>query len=89
MEFFCTEFVDYVVVDEKVKEIVLFNDDVNTFDYVIDSLQMICRHELTQAQQCAFLAHYTGKCSIKTGNYLDLEVLCQRLMLRGLSVEIQ
>ncbi len=88
MEFFCTEHVDYVLVDELVKDIVLYNDDVNTFDYVIDTLQMVCKHETTQAQQCAFLAHYTGKCSIKTGNFIDLEKMKDALLTRGLSVQI-
>lgn len=88
MEFFCTERIDWVLVDEQVKDIVLYNDDVNTFDYVIDSLQLICRHDPEQAAQCAFLAHYTGKCSVKTGNILDLEKMHNQLLLRGLSAEI-
>ncbi len=88
MEFFCTERVDYVLTDEEVKDIVLYNDDVNTFDYVIDTLQMVCKHELTQAQQCAFLAHYTGKCTVKTGNYLDLEKIYNSMLERGLLAQI-
>jgi ATP-dependent Clp protease adaptor protein ClpS len=52
-------------------EIVLFNDDVNTFDHVIDSLIEICDHTLEQAEQCAILVHYKGKCTVKTGEYKD------------------
>jgi ATP-dependent Clp protease adaptor protein ClpS len=69
-------------------EIVLFNDDVNTFDHVIDSLIQICDHTLEQAEQCALLVHYKGKCTVKTGEYNDLKSRCTRLLTQGLSAEI-
>ena len=69
-------------------EIVLFNDDVNTFDHVIDSLIEICDHTLEQAEQCALLVHYKGKCIVKTGEYNDLKPRCTRLLTQGLSAEI-
>jgi ATP-dependent Clp protease adaptor protein ClpS len=69
-------------------EIVLFNDDVNTFDHVIDSLIEICDHTLEQAEQCALLVHYKGKCTVKTGEYNDLKPRCTRLLTKGLSAEI-
>ena len=69
-------------------EIVLFNDDVNTFDHVIDSLIEICEHTLEQAEQCAMLVHYKGKCTVKTGEYNDLKPRCSSLLNRGLSAEI-
>jgi ATP-dependent Clp protease adaptor protein ClpS len=69
-------------------EIVLFNDDVNTFDHVIDSLIDICEHSLEQAEQCAILVHYKGKCTVKTGEYNDLKPRCTRLLTKGLSAEI-
>ncbi|MBL4938879.1 MAG: ATP-dependent Clp protease adaptor ClpS [Lutibacter sp.] len=69
-------------------EIVLFNDDVNTFDHVIDSLIAICEHTLEQAEQCAMLVHYKGKCTVKTGAYNDLKPRCSQLLTRGLSAEI-
>jgi ATP-dependent Clp protease adaptor protein ClpS len=69
-------------------EIVLFNDDVNTFDHVIDSLVDICDHSLEQAEQCALLVHYKGKCTVKTGEYNDLKPRCSQLLTRGLSAEI-
>lgn len=70
------------------KEIVLFNDDVNTFDWVIDSLVEICEHNPIQAEQCAFLVHHKGKCSVKKGSYEELEPKCTNLLERGLSAEI-
>ena len=69
-------------------EIVLFNDDVNTFDFVIDSLIEVCEHTLEQAEQCTLLVHYKGKCTVKTGEYDDLKPRCTRLLTKGLSAEI-
>ena len=69
-------------------EIVLFNDDVNTFDHVIDSLVEICDHTLEQAEQCAILVHYKGKCTVKTGEYNELKSRCIQLLTKGLSAEI-
>ena len=71
------------------KELVLFNDDVNTFDHVIDTLIRICNHDLIQAEQCAMLVHYKGKCGVKTGSYEELEPMCTGLLDAGLSAEIQ
>ncbi|HSD15004.1 MAG TPA: ATP-dependent Clp protease adaptor ClpS [Flavobacterium sp.] len=70
-------------------EIILFNDDVNTFDHVIDTLIYVCDHEPLQAEQCALLVHYTGKCAVKTGSYKELEPLCSKLLEADLSAEIQ
>lgn len=70
-------------------EIVLFNDDVNTFDHVIDTLIRVCDHTSEQAEQCAILVHYTGKCTVKTGSYNDLKPQCSSLLDAGLSAEIQ
>lgn len=69
-------------------EIVLYNDDVNTFDFVIDCLINICDHTLEQAEQCTFLVHYKGKCTVKTGEYKDLQPKCSKLLELGLSAEI-
>jgi ATP-dependent Clp protease adaptor protein ClpS len=69
-------------------EIVLHNDDVNTFDHVIDSLIDVCEHTAEQAEQCATLVHYKGKCTVKSGEYKDLEPRCSRLLQLGLSAEL-
>ena len=69
-------------------EIVLFNDDVNTFDHVIDTLIRVCKHTSEQAEQCAILVHYKGKCTVKTGSYNELEPQCTQLLEAGLSDEI-
>ena len=72
----------------KMHEILLFNDDVNTFDFVIDSLIEVCEHTMEQAEQCTYLVHYKGKCAVKTGEFEELKPKCTLLLQRGLSAEI-
>lgn len=72
----------------RLHEIVLFNDDVNTFDWVIQCLIEICEHSPEQAEQCSLIVHYKGKCGVKTGPYSELEPQCSALLERGLSAEI-
>jgi ATP-dependent Clp protease adaptor protein ClpS len=69
-------------------EIVLYNDDVNTFDYVIETLIHACDHTSEQAEQCSLIVHYKGKCTVKTGLYDDLKPRCSMLLEAGLSAEI-
>ena len=69
-------------------EIVLYNDDVNTFDHVIDTLIKVCKHTSEQALQCAILVHYKGKCTVKTGSFEELKPQCSDLLEAGLSAEI-
>ena len=71
------------------RDLIVFNDDVNTFDHVIDSFIKICKHESVQAEQCAWIIHFNGKCQIKSGSYEELEPMCTALLDRGLSAEIQ
>lgn len=80
-----------VLVEEQAgvnNEIVLFNDDVNTFDHVIDTLIRVCKHSSEQAEQCAILVHYKGKCTVKTGSFDELKPQCSQLLEAGLSAEI-
>jgi len=72
-----------------VREIILHNDDVNTFDHVIGSLVEICGHDPIQAEQCAWIVHYKGKCSVKRGTFDNLEPRCTALLDRGLSAAIE
>ena len=74
--------------EQNLNEIVLYNDDVNTFDHVIDTLIYACEHTPEQAEQCSILVHYKGKCTVKTGVYDELEPRCSMLLDAGLSAEI-
>jgi ATP-dependent Clp protease adaptor protein ClpS len=71
------------------KELILYNDDHNTFNFVIKCLVSICRHDAMQAEQCTWLVHYSGKCVVKTGTYNFLKPLRDSLVERGLSAEIK
>ncbi|MBQ4820640.1 ATP-dependent Clp protease adaptor ClpS [Aquimarina sp. MMG016] len=75
-------------VDQSNNEIVLYNDDVNTFDHVIETLIYTCEHTPIQAEQCALLVHYKGKCTVKSGVYEELVPRCSKLLQAGLSAEI-
>ncbi|HXC05445.1 MAG TPA: ATP-dependent Clp protease adaptor ClpS [Bacteroidia bacterium] len=81
-----------VEVEEEVKPtpcIILYNDDVNTFDHVIDSLIHYCDHEPEQAEQCALIVHNNGKCAVKNGSYEELVPICSALLDQGLSAKIE
>ena len=69
-------------------EIIVYNDDVNTFDHVIDTLVRVCDHTPIQAEQCSLIVHYNGKCTVKTGEYDKLKIQCTALLEAGLSAEI-
>jgi len=68
--------------------LILHNDNINTFNYVIDTLCDVCNHNEVQAEQCAMITHYKGKCDIKKGTLDELKVLKELLLERKLSVTI-
>lgn len=68
--------------------LVLHNDDINTFEYVIECLIKICKHDVVQAEQCAYIAHYNGKCEVKKGYYGELNYLKNLMYAKGLSVTL-
>lgn len=82
------ELIDFKEETIKENHIVLYNDDVNSFDHVINMLVKVCKHELLQAEQCAYIVHHSGKCSVKNGAYEVLEPLSIALAESGLTVEI-
>lgn len=75
-----------IIADEK--ELILFNDDINTFEYVIETLIDVCGHDPYQAEQCALTAHYNGKCGIKSGPYEVLKPFHDEMTNRELTVAI-
>lgn len=70
-------------------KLVLFNDDFNTFEHVINCLQRICKHTEEQATQCAYIVHFKGKCIVKNGSENELVPMCLLLLAEGLSAEIE
>lgn len=83
------EEVDVQINSDEQQVLILFNDDVNTFDHVIDSLVEECNHTAIQAEQVAWIVHTKGKCDVKHGSFEKLHPICKRLQDRGLSVVIQ
>lgn len=83
------EEIEFSSLIDKSRELILFNDDVNTFEHVIETLIRVCNHEPLQAEQCAMLVHYKGKCAVKTGSFTELKPLCSALSKADLSAEIQ
>ena len=79
---------EVLVLEDKEQQLVLFNDDVNTFDHVIETLIYACGHTEEQAHQCSIIVHYKGKCTVKTGSFDDLKPRCSLLLDAGLSAEI-
>lgn len=76
------------VMEDNGSTLVLYNDDVHTFDYVIKALMDICRHTEEQAEQCAILVHCHGKCNVKQGSYSDLLPMHTALLNKQLTSEI-
>lgn len=74
---------------EESKAIVLYNDDVNTFQHVIDCLVKYCGHQSMQAEQCALIVHHNGRCSVKEGDYEKLEPICKALLDNQLQAKIE
>lgn len=86
-----TELLEEVLLDQALADrhqLVLFNDDINTFDYVIETLVDVCEHSTQQAEQCSIIVHYKGKCTVKTGALKDLNRRCSLLLEAGLSAEV-
>jgi len=79
---------DTDVIAEEVHNLIVWNDDVNTFDWVIESLVDICGHEAIQAEQCALIIHHRGKCGVKRGSFSDLHPQAEALIDRGIQATI-
>lgn len=69
-------------------DLVVFNDDVNTFDHVIDTLIRVCKHSQEQAEQCTLLIHYKGKCAVKSGSFDFLKPLREAICEAGIDARI-
>ena len=80
-----------ILTDEKksdLNQIILYNDNINTFDHVIETLINVCDHSPTQAEQCTLIVHYKGKCAVKSGTLLELKPMLKKLISANLTAEI-
>lgn len=69
-------------------DLVIFNDDVNTFDHVIQTLMKVCRHTAEQAEQCSLIIHYRGKCTVKNGDFEFLRPMRDAICDAGIDARI-
>jgi ATP-dependent Clp protease adaptor protein ClpS len=69
--------------------LIVWNDEVNTFDWVIQSLMEVCGHSQEQAEQCALIIHHNGKYAVKQGEFIKLRPLCEALLDRGISATLE
>jgi ATP-dependent Clp protease adaptor protein ClpS len=77
-----------VIETTDVKNLVVFNDDINTFDHVINTLIRVCKHSQEQAEQCTWIIHYKGKCTVKTGSFDDLRPMKDAICEAGIDARI-
>lgn len=69
--------------------LIVWNDEVNTFEWVIETLMEVCDHTAEQAEQCAYIIHYQGKYAVKNGSYEDLKPQCDAITDRGIGATIE
>jgi ATP-dependent Clp protease adaptor protein ClpS len=70
-------------------QLIVWNDDVNTFDWVIETLMEVCNHSYEQAEQCAYIIHFKGKYAVKEGSYDYLKPMCDAITERGISATVE
>lgn len=84
---------EVIVLDKKEAKpnysIIVYNDDVNTFDHVIELFVKYCKHNTIQAEQCAHIIHYKGKCAVKNGEVKELKPICETLLENHLTAKIE
>lgn len=80
---------ELLVMTEKPFQLIVWNDEVNTFEWVIETLVEVCGHSYEQAEQCAYIIHFKGKYAVKQGDYEDLKPPCDAITERGIGATIE
>lgn len=83
------EVIQEEVTEARVRDLIIYNDDINTFDFVIEALVEICQHDQLQAEQCTYIIHYNGKCTVKSDSFSNLKPMKDALLDKGLSAVIK
>jgi ATP-dependent Clp protease adaptor protein ClpS len=83
------EDIDVLTAEQYPYNLIVWNDEVNTFDWVIETLVDVCNHTVEQAEQCALLIHFKGKCAVKNGDYETLKPMCDNITERGIGATIE
>ncbi len=82
---------DVAVLTETVSacQLIVWNDDINTFDWVIETLMEVCGHSFEQAEQCSLFIHFKGKYAVKDGIFEDLKPMCESILERGINATVE
>lgn len=83
------EWADTLTITEEYHSLIVWNDEVNTFEWVIETLVDVCGHSVEQAEQCAIIIDSKGKYAVKTGAYDDLKPQCDAITDRGIGATIE
>ena len=86
---FEVEEIDVLTDVEEPRDLIVLNDEVNTFEWVIETLVKVCGHSQEQAEQCAFIIHFKGKYAVKNGTYDELKPACDAITDRGIGATIE
>ena len=84
-----SEETDVLTAEDEGCNLIVWNDDVNTFEWVIDTLMEVCGHSHEQAEQCSYFIHYKGKYAVKNGSYDDLKPQCDAITDRGINATVE
>jgi ATP-dependent Clp protease adaptor protein ClpS len=80
---------DVMVEVDQPFQLIVWNDEVNTFEWVIETLVEICKHSYEQAEQCAYIIHFRGKYAVKQGSYDELKPMCDAITERGIGATVE
>jgi ATP-dependent Clp protease adaptor protein ClpS len=80
---------DVMVDEEEPFHLIVWNDEVNTFEWVIETLVEVCQHSYEQAEQCAYIIHFQGKYAVKQGSYDELKPMCNSITERGIGATVE
>lgn len=81
--------IDVLTDQEDPCNLIVWNDDVNTFEWVIETLIEVCGHSPEQAEQCSYFIHYKGKYAVKNGQYEELKPMCDAITERGIGATVE
>lgn len=80
---------DVLTLEDEGCSLVVWNDEVNTFEWVIETLMQVCGHSHEQAEQCSYFIHYKGKYAVKQGSFDDLKPMCDAITERGIGATVE
>lgn len=88
-DIFSQDETDVLTTVEESCNLIVWNDEVNTFEWVIETLMTVCGHDYEQAEQCSYIIHFRGKYAVKKGSFEDLKPQCEAIIDRGINATIE